>query len=841
MLHYKVLFLSCLFSIPSLMAGSGDTENVKRNARKADNYFLFSNYMDALPLYEELVKEEPNNVEYNYRLGLCYFNSNKDVLKCIPYFETARRNFTDKTMEPDLYLWLGFAYHSSNKFEKAIECYTTLKEMLLLDKEGKIHIAELEEEIEKCKKGILFRENPSFVLIENMGTAINSEYPDYAPVISADEKIMMFTSKRKGSTGGKLDEDKFYYEDVYVSKKKDVDWRNARLLDSVNMQIRSEASNKNRINTKTHDASITLSADGKKLYIYRLNDIWVSDLQNSNWSKPEKLNELIDAKKSHEPSVSLTMDDNILYFVSERSGGYGGKDIYRSVKQTDGTWGEPVNLGDVINTPYDEDAPFIDVETNSLYFSSEGHENIGGFDVFKSTIKEGKFSTPENLGFPINTGADDIFYVMNHSKEKAYITSIRENGIGNYDIYEIVFLDKVKVRTNYLVQNKTRFPNITSSIALKDLKLGTTDSLKNSSGELAYRLNENYQLSLKNTKGGDHLVDYTVPVIKSTKDRYFQKIKYEEVLDSLGQITGIRTVVSNVFVNADSASVCADNWIADKSSVIEYSFVDSFNEAELLALNGNSIKSEGILFKTILFDFEKDKLKTEFESELDKVVTYMQTNKLQNLIVVGHTDSEGSDIYNYILSLKRAKEVKRYLTNKGIAGKRIVTKGEGEKKPVATNENMDGSDNEEGRKQNRRVGKASVSDAVSPFFRNHVNYSAMLVCALPVFVAIHQLSTSKSIKAITKTAIILLFIALFLSYARGAWLALLMGAFAYWLIKKRSLLTLYIVGILITVLAIFWIKSSDRYLEFAHDHDTTVFHEDFREHLVATYKLKDVP
>lgn len=135
---------------------------------------------------------------------------------------------------------------------------------------------------------------------------------------------------------------------------------------------------------------------------------------------------------------------------------------------------------------------------------------------------------------------------------------------------------------------------------------------------------------------------------------------------------------------------------------------------------------------------------------------------------------------------------------------------------------------------------AAVSDAVAPFFRNHVNYSAMLVCALPVFVAIHQLSASKRIKAITKTSIILLFVALFLSYARGAWLALLMGGFAYWLIKKRSLLTLYIVGILITVFAIFWIKSSDRYLEFAHDHDTTVFHEDFREHLVATYKLKDV-
>lgn len=135
---------------------------------------------------------------------------------------------------------------------------------------------------------------------------------------------------------------------------------------------------------------------------------------------------------------------------------------------------------------------------------------------------------------------------------------------------------------------------------------------------------------------------------------------------------------------------------------------------------------------------------------------------------------------------------------------------------------------------------AAVSDAVAPFFRNHVNYSAMLVCALPVFVAIHQLSTGKSIKAITKTSIILLLVALFLSYARGAWLALLIGGFAYWLIKKRSLLTLYIAGIMIIVFAIFWIKSSDRYLEFAHDHDTTVFHEDFREHLVATYKLKDV-
>jgi O-antigen ligase len=135
---------------------------------------------------------------------------------------------------------------------------------------------------------------------------------------------------------------------------------------------------------------------------------------------------------------------------------------------------------------------------------------------------------------------------------------------------------------------------------------------------------------------------------------------------------------------------------------------------------------------------------------------------------------------------------------------------------------------------------AAVSDAVAPFFRNHVNYSAMLVCALPVFVAIHQLNTSKRIKAITKTSIILLLVALFLSYARGAWLALLMGGLAYWLIKKRSLLTLYIAGIMITVSAIFWIKGNDRYLEFAHDHDTTVFHEDFQEHLIATYKLKDV-
>jgi outer membrane protein OmpA-like peptidoglycan-associated protein/tetratricopeptide (TPR) repeat protein len=697
------MFFLFLFSFSLLSAGNGETENTKRNARKADNYFVFSNYMDALPLYEELVKEEPNNVEYNYRLGLCYFNSNKDVLKCIPYFEAARKNFTDESMDADLYLWLGFAYHTTNQFEKAIECYTSLKDMILPNKEVAQHIAELEEEIEKCKKGIVLRDKPSFVLVENMGIAINSEYPDYAPVISPDEKMIMFTSKRKGSTGGKLDEDKFFYEDVYVSKKNNSDWKNARLLDSVNTQNRSEASNKNKINTKSHDASITLSSDGKKLYIYRLNDIWVSDLQNANWSKPEKLNELIDAKKSHEPSVSLTMDNNTLYFVSERSGGYGGKDIYKSTKQSNGTWGEPVNLGDLINTPFDEDAPFIDTETNTLYFSSEGHENIGGFDVFKSSISDGKFSVPENLGFPINTGADDIFYVMNHSKEKAYLTSIRENGVGNYDIYELVFLDKVKVRTNYLVQNKTRFNNLTSSIVLKDLKSGTTDSLINSSGELAYRLNENYQLSLINTKGGNHLVDYTIPVIKSSKDCYFQKIKYEEVLDSLGHITGVRTLVSNVFVNIDSAIVSADDWIADKSSVKEYSFVDYFNESELLALNGNSIKSEGVHFKTILFDFEKNDLKSEFEGELDKVVAYMQTNKEQNIIVVGHTDSKGADVYNYFLSLKRAVEVKRYIVSKGISGKRLSAKGEGEKVPAIPNENADGSDNEEGRKQNRRV------------------------------------------------------------------------------------------------------------------------------------------
>jgi len=698
----KIKFLLTLFScfyFSLAMVADDNKENIntKKNARKADNYFVFSKYMDALPLYENLVKEEPENIEYNYRLGLCYYFSNKNILNSISYFEKAKSNFNANDTIEELYLWLGYAYQTNNEFEKAIDSYNNFKRYILKTKEGIEGLIELENDIERCKRGIEAKSTKPNIIITNLGSTVNSEYPDYAPVLTPDENSLLFTSKRKGSTGNKLDEDKYYFEDVYISTKSNNNWNNSHLLDSINEKKYDSAINQNNINTKSHDASIAISNDGKQLYIYRENDIWISNLNNQKWSKPEKLNQLIDAKKSHEPSVSLTIDKNTLYFVSERKGGFGGKDIYKASKLADGNWGDVTNLGPEINTPYDEDAPFIDAETGELYFSSEGHNSIGGFDIFKTKISNEKWEKPENLGWPINSGADDIFYILNNKKDKAYFTSLRNDGLGNYDIYEITYLDRISIKANIIAKNESTNKNINGVVQfLFNNELIDSIQVDNSkSAEL--KANKNYQILIPSgVKNSTNNITYTTPQQLNPNNELYQEIIYEDEKDEKGNIIGIRTTSYLAYTNLGEQA--KNNFtLKEVAEVEKQSFVD-FYENPLLANNSNGIK-----FKTILFDFEKDDVKNEWYEELNKIANYLSENTATKMNIIGHTDSKGSDIYNYILSLKRANQVKKYLIAKGVQKNRLVSKGEGEKQPIEANENNDGSDNEQGRTQNRRV------------------------------------------------------------------------------------------------------------------------------------------
>ena len=434
MLHYcdrKYLLLASLMLIALPYFGQSSSHLDKKQFFEADKAFEESDYLTAMTIYEKLYLQDSTNSEVNYKLGVCKFELKN-------FRNKAKKNF-DKVVRkdyPETNYYLGLLNHSLGKFDIARECFTQYQNY----KGEKEHTnKEINDLAIKCYNAeYLESTSNNFIEIENLGSKINTEYPEYAPLIPADEKFMLFTSRRKNNVWPQKDINGEYYEDIYMSEKKNNAWQTPVMLDTV-------------INTAVHDACTGLSANGEKMLMYRTSkdlksgDIYSSDFVNGKWSKPSILSTTVNSQDYLESSACYSADGNIIFFSSNRPGGYGGMDLYMARKLDNGKWGEPFNLGPNINTEYNEDAPFIDPEGSTLYFSSQGHKNMGGYDVFKSTFNEaGVFTESENLGCPINTVNDDIFFVINTDGSVGYLSSEREGGFGSQDIYSVYFGDNVK-------------------------------------------------------------------------------------------------------------------------------------------------------------------------------------------------------------------------------------------------------------------------------------------------------------------------------------------------------------------------------------------------------------
>lgn len=424
-MYIKYLYCSILitFFISLVNAQSIDKREKKINLKLADWYFEGGVYPKALPVYLSFYEEDSSNAGLNHKIAICYLYSNKDHERAIRFFEKAIE--AGKT---NVYFDLGLAYHLDSRFDDAIKAFQIYRNSLSIKE---YHNSDVSRYIEISKRAKRMVANPIDVKIENIGENINSRYADYVPVITADESMLIFTSRHEESTGRLLDPNNEYFEDVYISYKKNGVWTKAEKIDT-------------NINTHTHDACIGLSADGQELFIYKTDeeqlltgDIYVSNLKGKSWSVPRKLGTNINTNWQ-ESSASMTSDRKVLYFSSDRPGGYGGRDIYKAEADPIYEWGPAQNLGPTINTPYDEDEPFIHVNGKTLYFSTQGHNTMGGFDIFKSEIGEdGLWSEPENLGYPINHVGDDRFFVISASGERGYYSSDMKGGFGGHDIYVV--------------------------------------------------------------------------------------------------------------------------------------------------------------------------------------------------------------------------------------------------------------------------------------------------------------------------------------------------------------------------------------------------------------------
>lgn len=434
--YFTILIFGLLLTFSNNAFSQDDKTGMvgyKMKMADARHQYLNGNIRGGLLVYRELLKEFTNDAVINFRMGECYFDLKEWELS-VEYYQNAK-NIDDKVV-PELYYKLGEAYHRNNQLDKAKEALTTFQTSASKKILKSYDVSKLLSQVDYATK---MTASPVKVDIINLGKNINSRGGDYAPSISADGKTMIFTSRRSDTKGGGVDKagDYKYFEDIYIAE-----W------DSVNNEWGKALPIEGKLNTEGHDASLSISPDGKQIYIYRndgslyIGDIFVSKKRSSGtWGNPQALDKPINSSY-FESSASLSADGNRLYFVSEREqkkyNPQGKGDIYVVEKISKSTWGEPVNLGSVINTPEDEISVFIHPDGKTLFFSSKGHLSMGGYDIFMTKMQEdGTWSKPENLGYPINTVDDDVHFVLGTDGKIAHYSTVKKDGLGERDIYKI--------------------------------------------------------------------------------------------------------------------------------------------------------------------------------------------------------------------------------------------------------------------------------------------------------------------------------------------------------------------------------------------------------------------
>jgi outer membrane protein OmpA-like peptidoglycan-associated protein len=726
--------------------------NYKENFVQGNLLILEQNYSLALKYFLDAYKIDSSNANINYKVGLCYLQSANEKNKALPYLEKAVKNISHNyaDMEPRekkapemALLYLGTAYRLAYKFDESNSAFKQFKG--IVGDKNKELVTDLNKQIETNVNAVELTKDTAIVTIINLGDSVNSPYPDYSPVISADESTLIFTSRRSGSTGGDKTENDQFYEDIYVCQKgKDGKWSSPKSIGPT-------------INSNENEANIGLSADGQQLFVYKgINggDIYYSDLEGENWGPLISLNSNINSP-AWETHATLTADGNTLYFVSDRKeGGYGGRDVWRCVKLPNGKWSMPLNLGPEINTPFDEDAPFIHADGVTLFFSSTGHKTMGGFDVFKSVKNDdNKWSVPENLKSPINTPDDDIFYVQSIDGKRGYLSSVRQNGKGEKDIYMINFeqaiAEPLTLLKGYLTFDGTSKIGDNVQIMATDIESGIVvqDVKPNSStGKYLLILNpgaEGKTYTISYEAEGYQPVSETITIPANSS---YQEIDKELSLKSvnfesktLGTISlsgtvknmddkiipGVKIIVKDnatgnltatYYTSSDSGSYY---FVLNRGQNYNISFeaagylfqsenINVPKQPEFSALSKNitleKVKAGAkIVLNNIFFDSNKATLRKESNPEIEKVIKLMQDYPDLIIEVAGHTDNKGNDVINLKLSQSRSQSVVTALTKKGIDSKRLVAKGYGKTIPVVPNTLPNGKPDPKGMQLNRRV------------------------------------------------------------------------------------------------------------------------------------------
>jgi outer membrane protein OmpA-like peptidoglycan-associated protein len=597
-------------------------------------------YKEALPILKELIRNNKKYVEASWTLSDLYKKMEDPDKRISTLIYIAKPNM------PKYYntlYRLATAYHENCNYETAIETYK-----LITPDQNFYHQRTLPK-IKECEIAMKLMQHPVPFKFKNMGTNINTQYDDYWPSLTADEQYFS-TTINLNKLEGQSSFGRAVHEDIFLSKKVNSVWQKTQNVG-------------NTMNTMSNEGAQSISLDGRYMFFVACNrdgglggcDIYYSIHEGDGWSQAINAGSPLNSKHWETcPSFSPTGDE--LYFASNRPGGSGKADIWKCKVQIlpNGKlkFSEAVNLGKEVNSPEDELSPFIHADNQTLYFSSKGREGLGGYDVFVTyKTPEKKWTTPKNVGYPINTCQDEVGFIVNAAADKAYFSSDgqEDNGRGR-DIYELQLTDgnlcpkkKMKFATGKIVDATTQQP-IQATIDVFSIK---------------------------------------------TNEMVFRSVSDKET----GEFITCTPSDEEYGVN-----------VSKKGYMF---FSDNFAEKEKMTIKTNNKKSnlgldkievgKKMTLKNIFFDFDKATLKKESFFELNHVARFMRENPTVRIQLSGHTDYKGSEEYNMTLSQNRAKAAMDYLIKKGVPPQRMEYKGYGKTQPIADNST------EAGRAQNRRT------------------------------------------------------------------------------------------------------------------------------------------
>ena len=629
--YFKIILFSILLSACSNQQAIAQTDGNKKAQelyKKADEAYVFGRISEALTGFKAATEADPSFLTAHLRLIELYQKYYREYENAIIHY--------DKIIELDKklhYAYFGKAqcYFSLENYDKTIEFANLYANKAELSASAKFETDLLINSAVFAKNA---KQNPVTYNPINLGPNINSDQSEYYPSITADNEWLYFTVNDGKS--------KYPNEDIYVAKFENDEWQSRKIVDKVNTQDYNEGAH-------------SITQDGRYLFFASnrreansngMMDIYIAKKVGENWQTPINMGRIINSR-NWESQPIITADSRTIFYVRKSDDGLGGSDIYYSTFGEDGKFGAPINIGAPINTMADEQRPYLHPDGKTLYFSSNGHPGMGESDIFKSTLQtDGTWSEPINLGYPLNSKEDEYGLYVSADGNKGFISSDREGGYGQQDIYSFEMPENAK-------------PNIVISVKGKVFDAIDNTAIKANIKIIDVATGETYKTLNSDDISGEFLI--TLP---SGKNYILQ-------------------------ANANKYLPFSENFSLKNKSPNSIYTIEA-------PLQKNEIGKEFIL-KNIFFEAAKFELQEESKTELNILVKYLEENPSMKIEIGGHTDSDGTETANQVLSEKRAKAVYDYIISQNIAIDRLSYKGYGESKPIVNN------DTTENKAKNRRT------------------------------------------------------------------------------------------------------------------------------------------